>query len=996
MTFLTPTYLIKKNAVSLKDKNAIYYKRWYTYSDLSELVNKTAFFLLKNGFKKDQGIPLYFDPCIESLVLIYAISQIGAYYVPFNSLQPISLIKQLIEEFEFKKIICLKNDIKHFQNSLEFNLEYIESFEKTQHNEDGKIAYQLFTSGTTGSPKGVVVSKDNLEYFIEAMDLDFPCFRQDVLIWTTSWTFDVSVAQLYGFLLHGGSLIIPSTSNKKVLINLPNLINDFSITHLDLSPTVLASALKIWTNEEITKVAQKLKYLLIAGEEFKFDLAIFAKRNFKSTKVMNLYGPTETTVFATKHEITGDEKNNIPIGVPLKGSSIKIINPMDFLQVKDGEIGEILIGGKGVAIGYAKNVNLTSKKFFELNNVRYYSTGDYGRINNKGEIEFLGRRDRQVQIHGIRVELSEIESKLITLFNAPGQVRVIYDDPLLHLFYISENDKKKEIQSYLESYFPTYSIPSSYIMLREFPITSSGKLDETKLRKLIVSKDKSKTQFTNTKPIELEILEVFQLSHDNIHDQFKNLSIDSLEILIGISKLEKKFGISVPESMILGSNTPYKLSNYIESVIQNVKEPDIISENITKIDIDHLAKSIQSLWKQSSKVIFKKNEDLQFLPHPLQRLYYYDKFESCLSFRMSFSTSISTQKLESSILSLIKANQLLHSYFIEPSENKLELIESLTFPLNRIPQVKLNQTQKNSLKTIDIISEALIECDKKIVTNEILHTPLILILNDSIELIWTLSHLICDQSSIFILKKAITNELEEIYCNNNLTYTDFIKFQKEKSLAFNYLTFPLTIEIQKLKVVKKYEMSQSEEIKHIEIKLTKSKNINSKIGEICFQIGEILANDLGIESFAISTILNIREFESFNAKEIIGDCHTTLVIPFYKNETQTDFLQRFDIVFQHYKKGNSPYFSAFNNFPVMSEQEKTLEEVYDTIPIAGINYLGFLNSEDVNEIEIMLKKSKKSLMSFPGKRIYVTVFEDENEKTHAYFLTYPNTNQVGS
>ena len=220
------------------------------------------------------------------------------------------------------------------------------------------------------------------------------------------------------------------------------------MTHVNLVPTVLAGVFSVWTENEVELLRKQLKFLMLAGEEFKYSLAIFIKNKFPNVRILNLYGPTEATVYATIYEVKGNEPSEIPIGRALLSADVFIVDK-NLKRIAPGEEGEIVIAGKGISAGYSNNAELTKDKFVMIENKRCYLTGDIGFINKDGMIVFKGRRDRQVQIHGIRVELQEIEANLDHFFSTPGHVYVLFKDPSLHLFY------KGEAVSYTHLTLPT-------------------------------------------------------------------------------------------------------------------------------------------------------------------------------------------------------------------------------------------------------------------------------------------------------------------------------------------------------------------------------------------------------------------------------------------------------------------------------------------------------------------------------------------------------------
>lgn len=472
------------NSKKYKNEFAVHYKRWYTYHDLTDLIDRAAHFLIENGYKKNTAVPLYFDPCLEALILVYACHKIGAYYVPFNSSQPVNMVLDILKDIPDSKVICLKQDANLFSSSLIFEIEQLSNRSAYSEFQSGDFSYLLYTSGTTGRPKGILTSTKNLDYITAAMDQCFPCKKEDTLIWTTSWTFDVSIVQIFGFVSLASKLIIPDTNSLRTLSLIPQYVKDFSITHLNFAPTLLSYLFKVWSEKDILILQKHIHFFLIAGEKLSKDLAILIKTKFPNTHILNLYGPTETTVYASQYEVTGKEIQEIPIGKALPGCEIVILSPLQ-QPVAVNEVGEIFISGQGVSTGYYNSPTLTKEAFINYNNKVFYKSGDFAKLNSNNEIEFLYRKDRQIKIHGMRLELADIEYKLAAFFEKPDQVKVLFYENNLHVFYIGSKSLHQQLAAHLKSFLPGYAQPLSFIDLNEFPMNSSGKLDEHVLLQLI-------------------------------------------------------------------------------------------------------------------------------------------------------------------------------------------------------------------------------------------------------------------------------------------------------------------------------------------------------------------------------------------------------------------------------------------------------------------------------------------------------------------------------
>ncbi|WP_172967584.1 AMP-binding protein, partial [Weizmannia acidilactici] len=280
----------------------------YTYKELKIIVNKVANELKQNGIELNQCVPLIMKPSTNLIIVILALYQIGAYYLPIAHSFP-----------KKRKLLFLKDSNSDCyisdEEELKTNKKYINVMKlinKAKNNnhiathskiKEGKYAYRIYTSGSTGAPKGVLVTQDNLRYILTNMNKYFPCNRGDKYILTTPYTFDVSITEIFGWIYGGGSLYVSSKVSSKALTELPKMVIDNNITHLALSPSILNMILSTCRYEYLEMMDKTLKYIMIAGEELIPELANKLNSIFKSAKTFNLYGPTEATVYATYYEM---------------------------------------------------------------------------------------------------------------------------------------------------------------------------------------------------------------------------------------------------------------------------------------------------------------------------------------------------------------------------------------------------------------------------------------------------------------------------------------------------------------------------------------------------------------------------------------------------------------------------------------------------------------------------------------------------------------------
>jgi len=342
------------------------------------------------------------------------------------------------------------------------------------------LAYIMYTSGTTGKPKGSMIRQKSVVRLIRNTNY-IKLVSEDRLVLTGAIVFDATTFEIWGSLLNGGSLYIP---DKEDILD-PKLLGNFLFQN-EITTLWLTSALFTQIAEYRTDIFNRLKYLLVGGDVLSAPHINKVRRDNPRLKVINGYGPTENTTFTACYHIERDFDHNIPIGKPVSNTTVYIFDKCLNLQPV-GVIGELYVGGDGLSKGYLNRDDLNSKKFIDnpyKTGERLYRTGDFGRWLEDGNIEFHGRVDNQVKIRGFRVELEEIESLMSDI---EGVIEVVVkclrptdsDVRLVAFLNVRESFAMEpgEIVGLLKNKMPSYMIPSVIRVMHGFPLTISGKID---------------------------------------------------------------------------------------------------------------------------------------------------------------------------------------------------------------------------------------------------------------------------------------------------------------------------------------------------------------------------------------------------------------------------------------------------------------------------------------------------------------------------------------
>ncbi|NOQ27181.1 MAG: amino acid adenylation domain-containing protein, partial [Bacteroidales bacterium] len=476
---LSPTQL------ALKDKNIS-----YSYQELDEASNKLANCLQLRNLKSDQFVGLITNRSIEMIVGILGILKSGCAYIPIDDQYPAERINQILSESGINLIVSTRAAKLDISFSREIILIDSEEVQESRSDIDivrgnsQRLAYVMYTSGSTGQPKGVEIEHKSVVRLVKNTNYVSSNFAHIILL-TGAPVFDATSFEIWVALLNGGSIFI---SDKDVITNAVLLGECIRIN--SISTLWLTSSLFNQLVDSDETIFDSLAYLLVGGDVLSVKHISKIRNRNTELAIINGYGPTENTTFSTTFRIEKEYNSNIPIGKPISNSTAYIFNRNNQLQ-PIGVAGELLVGGDGLARGYLNDKDLTSEKFIVhpfTEGARLYKTGDLARWLPDGNIEFLGRIDQQVKIRGFRIELGEIETSILNYTEVKECVVLCREDQggdkYLCAYVVSntqENDLEQSLRLYLSGKLPDYMLPSYFVELEEMPLTDNGKLNRKSL-----------------------------------------------------------------------------------------------------------------------------------------------------------------------------------------------------------------------------------------------------------------------------------------------------------------------------------------------------------------------------------------------------------------------------------------------------------------------------------------------------------------------------------
>jgi len=573
--------LIEQTANKFPQKTAVIFNNQkLSYKELVIRSNQFAAYLAQQGIRVGDIIGLASERSIEMLICLLGILKAGAVYVPLDPEYPQERIEYMLEDAGAKILLISKAYSGHFKTGAKEII--IEDLSRALNNypktnpaiavNANDLAYVLYTSGSTGQPKGVKITHRNLINFLCSMQSQPGITHEDRLLAITTISFDIAGLELYLPLITGAELIICDSESAKDGRLLLDLLTEKEITFMQATPSTWRMIIDSgWSKRLPVKI-------LCGGEALPKELAELLVE--KSSELWNMYGPTETTIWSTIKQIILED-SAITIGYPINNTTVYILNEEQQL-LAPGVSGEIYIGGDGVAAGYLNQPALTAERFITdhismSEGAKLYKTGDLGLFLDNGEIRYLGRIDQQVKIRGHRIELGEIESQLVAYKGIQQAVVLAREDTPNNkrlvayvILAANEDEDTTRWKNELLQHLPDYMVPADFVVLKEFPLTPNNKIDKKALPKP-ESKLSTPDSSYNRPKGKNEILvaeiwsSVLEMKEISANADFFELGGQSLLAVKVMTAIEKETGKRLPLSTLFENSTVAKLAKKIQS-----------------------------------------------------------------------------------------------------------------------------------------------------------------------------------------------------------------------------------------------------------------------------------------------------------------------------------------------------------------------------------------------------------------------------------------------
>lgn len=577
-----------------------------TYQVLNQRANQLAHYLKTLGVQSEELVAISMNRCPEMVICFLGVLKAGAAYVPIDPTYPherrayklkdaqvrFILTQQHLVEFlpdHDACVICPDTDWSAIAHHSSENLPML--------TRPQDLAYVIYTSGSTGNPKGVMITHQGMMHHTRAIVQAFDLQVGDRVLQFSSMSFDIIVEEVYPSLVRGATLVLRTEESISSTRNFLEFIAQEQITILDL-PTAFWHGLVSGLTLLNASLPPAVRLVIVGGE--KASSAIYAewrKLVGQYPRWLNTYGPTETTVTATIFDPIAagydPSQAEIPIGYPLPSSQIYILDE-NLQPLPQGAIGEMYIGGPGLARGYLNLAENTASKFIanplsDQPESRLYRTGDTARYLPDGSLEFIGRIDFQVKIRGFRIELAEIEtyfeqypavqqSIVLAREDVPGEKRLAAYIILKHGHQLDQTD----LRTFLQTKLPEYMIPNAIITLESFPMLPNGKVnrrafpqpqvtDLVQIRELVLPSNALEAQLVK---IWEQVLNIKPISTT---DNFMDLGGTSLLVARLADQIDQQLSQNLPLTLLFQAPTVQKLAQVLQQQDAGSPNPSLVA-----------------------------------------------------------------------------------------------------------------------------------------------------------------------------------------------------------------------------------------------------------------------------------------------------------------------------------------------------------------------------------------------------------------------------------
>ncbi|RMP61353.1 hypothetical protein ALQ18_00744 [Pseudomonas marginalis pv. marginalis] len=535
-----------------------------SYAELNRRANRLAHRLIAAGVGPDVLVGLAVERSIEMVVGLLAVLKAGGAYVPLDPDYPRDRLSYMLQDSGVTWLLTQAHLLEQLPIPqgvqslvLESGAAWLEGY--NEHNpavalQGENLAYVIYTSGSTGQPKGAgnrhCALTNRLCWMQQAYGLD----ASDTVLQKTPFSFDVSVWEFFWPLMTGARLVVAAPGDHRDPARLVSLINAEQVTTLHFVPSMLQAFLQ----DPAVNACLSLQRIVCSGEALPVDAQqqVFAK--FPAAQLYNLYGPTEAAIDVTHWTCVDEGRDAVPIGRPIANLGCYVLDG-NLEPAPVGVLGELYLGGLGLARGYHRRPALTAERFVTDpfgSGARLYRSGDLARYRDDGVIEYAGRIDHQVKLRGLRIELGEIEARLLEHANVREAAVLAVEGAYLVGYVVLHacgEDWKTALGEHLAAQLPDYMVPAQWVLLEQMPLSPNGKLD----RKALPTPEANAAQAYQAPQSEIELhvaaiwSDVLGVERVGLNDNFFELGGHSLRVLLLKERIRQVSGVNLSVSQLM-------------------------------------------------------------------------------------------------------------------------------------------------------------------------------------------------------------------------------------------------------------------------------------------------------------------------------------------------------------------------------------------------------------------------------------------------------------
>ena len=581
----------------------------YTYKEMDEATNTIAAALHQRGVKERDRVALLLPRTSRLILSLFGVLKAGAAYIPCDPDYPADRIKLILEDSEARYIITTADRMDSVPADKAINVEDLLNDHSTSHIPPSTItpddlAYLIYTSGSTGRPKGVMLRHEGICNYLYGHPANV--FANGVLtdadrvLSVTTISFDAALQDIGMAYYNGKTLIVATEEQANNPLDLAQLIQEKHINMVSGTP----SRWQTWlTSDDFCKAISQVKICRAGGEKFS-DALLQQMRSVTKARIFNCYGPTEITVASNNAELTNAQM--VTVGKPQLNVKEFIVDA-DGNELPVGVVGELYIGGRGVARGYNNLDEMTRERFVEYHGERVYKSGDYAKWLPDGNVVILGRTDHQIKLRGLRIELGEIENVMLSVEGMKKvviMIRKLNDKEHLCAYYTADHEIAPDaLKAEISKRLTQYMVPTAYLQLAEMPMTPNGKTDVKALPEPQLAVSSAYTAPAND--TERTFCDIFagilQMDKVGATDNFFELGGTSLVVTRVIIEADKA-GLHVAYGDVFANPTPRKLAQLITGEVVE----ETAGANAPVANFDYTA--INNLLQRNTLGFFRSGE----------------------------------------------------------------------------------------------------------------------------------------------------------------------------------------------------------------------------------------------------------------------------------------------------------------------------------------------------------------------------------------------------